>query len=167
MGIHTTLDTTTLARDLLKLSQKASHGTDMVDMAMEVMVATGAANAVKQTLTLLQNQKLSHITTMVTIHTTLDTIISARDLLKLSQKLSLVTFMVTIHTTPDTTTSARDLLKLSQKLSHIMVVIMVDIVGTTEARDLLMPKLSHIITVMDIIHTLDITGVRYAEATMH
>merc|ERR1711962_1578256 len=138
MGIHTTLDTTTLARDLLKLSQKASHGTDMVDMAMEVMVATGAANAVKQTLTLLQNQKLSHITTMVTIHTTLDT-----------------------------TTSARDLLKLNQKASHITEDIMVDIVATGEARDLLMPKLSHIITVMDTIHTLDITGVRYAEATMH
>merc|ERR1711962_406889 len=97
--------------------------------------------------------------TMVIIHTTLDTIISVRDLLKLSH----ITSMVTIHTTLDTTTSARDLLKLSQKLSHTMEVIVV----TIEARDLLMPKLSHIIMVMDIIHTLDITGVRYAEATMH
>merc|ERR1711962_1029171 len=101
------------------------------------------------------------------IHTMLDTIISARDLLKLSQKASHITTLVTIHTTLDTTTSARDLLKLSQKLSHTMEDIMVDIVATTEARDLLMPKLSHIITVMDIIHTLDITGARYAEATMH
>merc|ERR1712080_741396 len=117
-----------------------NHGTDMVDMVMEVMVGT-AANAVKQTLTPLLNQKLSHITTMVTIHTTLDTIISARDLLKLSQKASHITD------------------------------IMVDMVAwaTGEARDLLMPsqKLSHTIMVMDIIHTLDITGVRYAEATMH
>merc|ERR1712122_200628 len=104
---------------------------------------------------------------MVTIHTTLDTIISARDLLKLSQKVSLITSMVTIHThTLDTTTSARDLLKLNQKASHIT-----DIMAwaTGEARDLLMPsqKLSHTIMVMDIIHTLDTTGVRYAEATMH
>merc|ERR1712227_218220 len=136
----------------------------------EVMVGT-AANAVKQTLTPLLNQKLSHITTMVTIHTTLDTITSARDLLKPSQKASLITSMVTIHThTLDTTTSARDLLKLNQKASHITG-IMVDMVAwaTGEARDLLMPsqKLSHTIMVMDIIHTLDITGVRYAEATMH
>merc|ERR1712227_203657 len=132
----------------------------------EVMVGT-AANAVKQTLTPLLNQKLSHVTTMVTIHTTLDTIISARDLLKLSH----ITSMVTIHThTLDTTTSARDLLKLNQKASHITD-IMVDMVAlaTGEARDLLMPsqKLSPTIMVMDIIHTLDITGVRYAEATMH
>merc|ERR1712012_181452 len=70
-----------------------NHGTDMVDMVMEVMVGT-AANAVKQTLTPLLNQKLSHITTMVTIHTTLDTIIPARDLLKLSQKASHGTDMV-------------------------------------------------------------------------
>merc|ERR1711962_1425474 len=113
------------------------HGTDTV--AMEVMVATYmVANAVKQTLTLLLNQKLS-----------------------------LITSMVTIHTTPDTTTLARDLLKLSQKLSHIMVDTMEVIEATIEARDLLMPKLSHIIMVMDIIHTLDITGVKYAEATMH
>merc|ERR1712012_472269 len=70
-----------------------NHGTDMVDMVMEVMVGT-AANAVKQTLTPLLNQKLSHITTMVTIHTTLDTITSARDLLKLSQKASHGTDMV-------------------------------------------------------------------------
>merc|ERR1711868_80670 len=65
-----------------------NHGTDM-----EVMVGT-AANAVKQTLTPLLNQKLSHITTMVTIHTTLDTITSARDLLKPSQKASHGTDMV-------------------------------------------------------------------------
>merc|ERR1712227_418755 len=150
---------------------------DMVDMVMEVMVGT-AANAVKQTLTPLLNQKLSHITTMVTIHTTLDTIISARDLLKLSQKASHGTdmvdmamgSMVTIHThTLDTTTSARDLLKLNQKASHITDIMVDTLVATGEARDLLMPsqKLSHTIMVMDIIHTLDITGVRYAEATMH
>merc|ERR1719145_4589 len=108
---------------------------------MEVMVGT-AANAVKQTPTLKQNQKLSLITSMVTIHT---------------------------HTL-DTTILERDLLKLSQKASHIIMVDSVDIVVTMvagEARDLPSQKLSHIIMDMDIIHTLDITGVRYAEATLH
>merc|ERR1719190_53383 len=109
-------------------------------MAMEVMVGT-AANAVKQTLTLLQNQKLSHITTLVT----------------------------DIHTTLDTTILERDLLKLSQKASHIIMVDMaVDMAMVAgEARDLPSQKLSHTIMVMDIIHTLDIIGVRYAEATMN
>merc|ERR1719145_512700 len=89
---------------------------------MEVMVGT-AANAVKQTPTLKQNQKLSLITSMVTIHThTLDTTILERDLLKLSQKAS---HIIMVDTDADTMEvmlagEARDLPR--QKLSHIIMV---------------------------------------------
>merc|ERR1719481_344775 len=71
--IHTTLATTILAKEKLRLSH--NHGMDMEDMAMEVMLDIGDANAVKLKLT------ASHITMDIT-HTSVDITILANDLLK-------------------------------------------------------------------------------------
>merc|ERR1719481_1424295 len=75
--IHTTLATTILAKEKLRLSH--NHGMDMEDMAMEDMLDIGDANAVKLKLT------ASHITMDIT-HTSVDITILANDLLK--QKLT-------------------------------------------------------------------------------
>merc|ERR1712060_854979 len=69
--IHTTLATTILVKEKLRLSH--NHGMDMEDMAMEVMLDIGDANAVKL--------KASHITMDIT-HTSVDITILANDLLK-------------------------------------------------------------------------------------
>ena len=71
--IHTTLATTILVKEKLRLSH--NHGMDMEDMAMEVMPDIGDANAVKLKLT------ASHITMDIT-HTSVDITILANDLLK-------------------------------------------------------------------------------------
>merc|ERR1712150_148058 len=78
---------TILAKDLLmpKPNQKASHGT-MVDMVvMEVGEDGMAANAVLLTLNLSLKLRANHTYSMGIIHIMLDTTILARDQLMLSQ----------------------------------------------------------------------------------